>query len=131
MIRESIHEQLSRIPEDLIETYARLENWARWSRDRIRRGHCRSIEYRYIPERVEDDDDRVPRIEWDSLDANALHSVVCQIPEKSRWILHMHIIHQIEEYKIRQILGIHRTKFVGEYHDALRMVRNRARRAGA
>ena len=126
--RESIFEQLQRIPEDLIDTYTRLENWARWSRDRIKRGHCRSIEYRYIPERVEDDEARVPRIEWDSLDAVALHSVICEIPEKSRWLLHLFILHRIEEYKIRRILGIKRTEVVEKYRDAIRMVRNRARR---
>ena len=127
MIRESIFEQLSRIPEDLQEIYSRLENWARWSRDRIKRGHCRSIEYRYIAERVDDDEDRIPRMEWDSLDAAALHSIICGVPEKSRWLLHLMILHRVDEYKIRRLLGIHRTQIVGEYHDAMRMVRNRSR----
>lgn len=128
MIRESIFEQLRRIPEDLRETHSRLENWARWSRDRIKRGHCRSIEYRYMHERSKDEDDRMPRIEWDSVDASALHKVVCNIPEKSRWLLHLHIIHRVEEHKIRRLLGIHHTKIVFEYHDAMRMVRNNSRK---
>lgn len=131
MIRESIFEQLQRIPEDLRETYSRLENWARWSRDRIRRGHCRSIEYRYVPERSKDNEEREPRIEWDSLDAAALHSVICGVPEKSRWLLHLHTLHRVEEHKIRRLLGIHHTMLVEEYHRAMRMVRNAAAREAA
>ena len=70
IVRESIFEQLRRIPEDLQETHERLENWAAWSRDRIRRGHCRSIEYRYKSSDIWQDSE--PRAEWDSLAAMGL-----------------------------------------------------------
>lgn len=125
MIRESIHEQLSRTPEDLIETYARLENWARWSRDRIRRGHCMSFEHKYrSPQHWEREE---PRIEWDSLAAEALHSVVCGLPEHQRWIIHLHCLHKAPEGYIRRKLGIRRDDIVGEVQRAMRMVRNAGR----
>lgn len=123
--RESIFEQLRRIPADLLEINERLENWAEWSRDRIRRGHCRSIEYRFNPGDVHQED-RGPKSEWDSLDAEALHSVVCGLPEKSRWLLHLHCLHRAPEGYIRRVMGIHRTELVGEIHRAMRMVRNAA-----
>lgn len=126
MIRESIFEQLSRIPEDLREIHSRLLNWAEWSRDRIRRGHCRSIEYRYHSGDVHQED-RGPRSEWDSLDAEKLHSVVCAMAEKYRWLLHLHILHRADEGYIRRVLGIHRTEIVSEIHRAMRMCKNAAR----
>lgn len=125
LIRESIFEQLSRIPDDLIEIHARLENWANWSRDRIRQGHCRSIEYRYKSTDVWQDN--TPRAEWDSLDAERLHSVVCGLPEKHRWLIHLHVLHRAPEGFIRRSLGIHRAELVGEVRRAMRMVRNAAR----
>lgn len=127
LIRESIFEQLSRIPEDLRETHERLLNWAEWSRDRIRRGHCRSIEYRFQSGDTQQED-RGPRSEWDSLDAEALHSVVCGLPEKCRWLLHLHILHRAGEKYIRTHMGIHRTKLVGEIQRAMRMCRDAARK---
>lgn len=126
MIRESIFEQLSRIPEDLREIHERLLNWAEWSRDRIRRGHCRSIEYRFQSGDVHQED-RGPKSEWDSLDAEKLHSVVCAMPEKYRWLLHLHILHRANEGYIRRVLAIHRSEIVSEIHLAMRMVRNASR----
>jgi hypothetical protein len=125
MIRESIFEQLRRIPEDLRETHERLENWANWSRDRIRRGHCRSIEYRYKSSDIWQDSE--PRAEWDSLAAEALHSHVCALPDKQRWLLHLHVLHRAQEGYIRRVLAIRRDEMVTELHRAMRMVRNRAR----
>lgn len=125
MIRESIFEQLRRIPEDLQETHERLENWAAWSRDRLKRGHCRSIEYRYKSTDVWQDTE--PRATWDSLAAEALHSVVCGLPEKSRWLIHLHCLHRAPEGFIRRSLAIRRDDLVSELHRAMRMVRNLAR----
>lgn len=127
MIRESIFEQLSRIPEDLREIHERLQNWAEWSRDRIRRGHCRSIEYRFQSGDVHQED-RGPKSEWDSLDAEALHSAVCGLPERQRWLLHLHILHRCGEKYIRTKMGIHRTELVSEIHRAMRMCMNSAKR---
>lgn len=126
MIRESIFEQLRRIPEDLHEISERLENWAAWSRDRIRQGHCRSIEYRYKTTDVHQET-MPPRVEWDGLDAQALHSQVCGLPEKYRWLIHLHVLHRAPEGYIRRALGIHRSDIVSEIHRAMRMVRNAAR----
>lgn len=123
--RESIFEQLRRIPEDLHEINERLENWAKWSRDRIRQGHCRSIEYRYKSSEVFQDNE--PRAVWDSLDAEKLHSVVCEIPERNRWIIHLHILHRVPEKYIRRALGIRRDEIVTEVWKSVRMVRNRIR----
>lgn len=125
MIRESIFEQLRRIPEELQEIHERLENWAAWSRDRIRQGHCRSIEFRYKSSEIWDDAE--PRAMWNSLEADALHRHVCEIPEKSRWLLHLHYIHKAPEGYMRRKLGLHRDALVTEMHSAMRMVRNRAR----
>lgn len=122
MIRESIFEQLARIPEDLIETHAKLENWAAWSRDRMRRGHCMSFEHRYKIPQVWDATE--PRIQWDSLAAEKLHDVVCGLPERYRWIIHLHVLHRAPEGYIRRKLVIHRDELVGEVQRAMRMVRN-------
>lgn len=125
MIRESIFEQLRRIPEDLRETHEQLENWANWSRDRLRKGHCRSIEYRYKSTDVWQDNE--PRAEWDSLAAERMHPVVCALPEKSRWLIHLHVLHRAPEGYIRRVLGIRRDDMVTELHRAMRMVRNTMR----
>lgn len=126
MIRESIFEQLRRIPEGLHEISERLENWAAWSRDRIKQGHCRSIEYRYKTTDVHQET-MPPRMEWDGLDAQTLHSTVCGLPEKYRWMIHLHVLHRAPEGYIRRMLGIHRSDIVSEIHRAMRMVRNAAR----
>lgn len=125
--RESIFEQLRRIPADLMDIHDQLENWAAWSRDRMRKGHCRSIEFRYVPTREKDGEDRKPRAEWDSLAAEALHAHVCALPEKSRWLIHLHIIHWAPEGYIRRKLAIRRDDLARELHQAMRMVRNRAK----
>lgn len=129
MIRESIFEQLRRIPDDLRETHEQLENWAQWSRDRLRKGHCRSIEYRYKSTDVWQDKEPAPT--WDSLAAERMHSVVCALPEKTRWLLHLHLLHRAPEGYIRRSLGIRRDDLVTEFHKALRMVRNASRLQGA
>lgn len=126
-VRESVFEQLRRIPEDLHEISDRLENWAAWSRDRIRQGHCRSIEYRYKTTDIHQDT-MPPRAEWDSLDAAKVHSLVCGLPERYRWMLHLWVLHRAPEGYIRRALGIHRSEIVQEMHRAMRMVRNSARR---
>jgi hypothetical protein len=127
MIRESIFEQLRRIPDDLQETAARLDNWAHWSRDRLRQGHCRSIEYRYKSTDIFQDIE--PRAEWDSLAAESLHSHVCALPDKQRWLIHLHVLHRAPDGFIRRTLGIRRDDLVMELHRAMRMVRNRARQS--
>lgn len=38
--------------------HARLLNWSEWIYERRPQGHCRSIEWRYIPERIADNDQR-------------------------------------------------------------------------
>jgi hypothetical protein len=124
MIRESLFDQMRRIPEDLQETHERLMNWAAWSKDRIRKGHCRSIEYRYKSSDVWQDTE--PRIEWDSLAAEALHSHVCALPEKHRWLLNLHCVHRAPEGYIRRVLVIGRDDLVYEFQRAMRMVRNAA-----
>lgn len=115
---------LSAVPTDLEETQERLENWARWSRDRWRRGHCRSIEHRYKSSDVFEAPE--PRIEFDSLDGEALHSHVCDLPDKQRWVLHLWFVHRAPPGFIRRKLAIRRDGLSHELHKAMRMLRNRA-----
>ena len=115
---------LGATPEDLAETNERLENWARWSRDRWRRGHCRSIEFRYkSPDVFEPPEARVV---FDSLAAEAMHSHVCDLPERQRWVLHLWFVHRAPPGFIRRRLAIRRDGLPYELHRAMRMVRNRA-----
>lgn len=122
MIRESIFEQLRRIPEDLQQTYDRIENWGRWSKDRLKRGHCQSIEHKY--KSTDAWQDTEPQVVWDALDAEELHSVVCGLPERYRWLLHLLVLHKAPDGYVRRVLGIRRDDLVSEYHRAIRMVRN-------
>ena len=124
--RESEFELLARIQPELMAIHMRLENWAKWSRDRIRQGHCRSIEHRYKSTDVHQDE-RGPRLAWDALDAEDLHRCVCEIPERQRWLLHLHYLHLSPAGYIRRALGIRRDEMADELNRARRMVENRTR----
>lgn len=126
MKREDEFELIARIQPELQSIHERLENWARWSRDRIRQGHCRSIEYRYNSGNVHQED-RGPRDQWDSLDAESLHRCVCEIPDRYRWLIHLWYCHLAPTGYIRRALGIRRTEMVDELNRARRMVDNRTR----
>ena len=49
------------IPEDLADTHARLQNWARWARDRPAVVRCFSLEGRYRPELLRGDEEQERR----------------------------------------------------------------------
>lgn len=114
---------LSAIPSDLIETQDRIENWARWSRDRWRRGHCVSIEHRYKSSDLYEPPD--PRVEYDALAGAELHTHVCDLPNRQRWILHLWFVHRAPPGFIRRRLAIRRDGLAHELHRAVRMLRNR------
>lgn len=128
MLRETEFEQLQRIAEDHIEIHLRLLNWAAWSRDRIRQGHCRSIEFRYLAPRVKEREDLNVSQPPDALDAAAMHALVCCLPDKNRWILHLWYVHKAPANYIRRKLGLTRDGVAQTVRDARAMVRNRARR---
>ena len=86
--------------------HARLENWANWSKDRFRFQHCASAEWRY--KSPPNDDDRMPRVLWDSLDAIAMHRVICDLPYKHRMMLNMWYITKPPIQVVRRKLGITR-----------------------
>lgn len=127
MMRETEFEQLQRVAEEHIEIHARLVNWASWSRDRIRQGHCMSMEWRYLAPRVKEKDDLHASSPPDVLDAQALHSVVCHLPLKHRLALHLWYIHRAPANFIRRKLGLTRDGVVQIVRDARAMTKNRAR----
>jgi len=128
VIRETEFERLMRVAEDHAEIHARLVNWARWSRDKIRQGHCRSIEYRYLAPRIKEAEDLNASPQPDPLDAEKLHSVVCDLPVKHRWMIHLWYIHRAPAQFMRRKLGIARDALPVELDTARVMVRNGVRR---
>lgn len=127
MMRETEFEQLQRIAEDHLEIHLRLLNWAAWSRDRVRQGHCRSIEFRYLAPRVKEREDLNAVAPTDDLDAVALHSVICCLPDKNRWALHLWYVHKAPAQYIRRKLGLSHDGVAQTIRSARAMVRNRAR----
>ena len=113
--------------------HARLENWANWSKDRFRYQHCASAEWRY--KSPPNDDDRMPRVLWDSLDAIAMHRVICDLPYKHRMMLNMWYIHHDDKDRhmkrpskqamIRRKLGLTRDGAADTLKQARQMCINR------
>lgn len=128
MVRESEFEQLRRVPEDLREIDARLRNWAAWSRDKMRQGHCRSIEFRYVAPRIKEAEDLQATAPPDVLDAAAMHPIVCLLPYSHRWVLHLHLIHRAPPNFIRRKLGLRQDELAYELNRARTMARNIARK---
>lgn len=117
------HILLARVPEPLEEIHARLENWAAWSRDRIRKGHCASFEGRYRSPQIWEAEE--PRLTFDVLDALEVFRAVTGMPDDPRWLLHLWYVHKAPEGYVRRKLAIHRTALVEEINKARRMAKNR------
>lgn len=122
-MRRDDYELLERIPPELEAIHARLENWARWSRDRRPQGHCRSIEYRYKSTDVWQDSE--PRTVFDTLAALEVHKVVAAMPVLHRHLLHYWYIKSMPVKVIRMRLGLTRQAVVHELNKARRMASNR------
>ena len=103
--------------------HARLENWANWSKDRFRFQHCASAEWRY--KSPPNDDDRMPRVLWDSLDAIAMHRVICDLPYKHRMMLNMWYITKPPMPAMRRKLGLTRDGAADTLKQARQMCINR------
>lgn len=128
MIHESEFEKLMRVHEDQREIHLRLMNWAAWSRDRARQGHCRSVEWHYTPPRIKEAEDLHAVAPPDGLDAARLHSEICMLPLKLRWLLHLWYIHKARPQFIRRKLGLTRDGLPDEIRRARFMLTNRMRR---
>ncbi len=105
--------------------HARLENWERWSKDKFHYKHCASAEWRYRS--PPNDDDRQPRIIWDSLDADVIHRLICGLPYKHRRMLSMWYITKPSAIVIRKSLGLTRDGAVKMINDARQMLKNKAK----
>lgn len=118
------YDLIHRITPECEPVHLALLNWAEWSRDRIRRGHCRSIEHKYNAGNVFQDD-RGPATMFDSLAALEVHRHVCGVPARERWILHLWYIHSAPEGYVRRKIGIRRGEMHEELNRARRMLANR------
>lgn len=79
------------------QIHGRLMNWSEWIFERHPQGHCRSIEWRYMPERIADNDQRrAEQIERfiDHADALMLERTIAAptFPIKERSILKCHYV---------------------------------------
>lgn len=116
---------LWRVPPELEAIYARLENWARWARDRRKQGHCRSIEYRYKPEAGETWEGVEAAETHEPLDALEVNRIVREMPRKYRLILHYHHIHKLPSWVICRECVIPKRDYADERLRAWRMAGNR------
>lgn len=124
MKSDTEYDLINRVMPEHELVHSALVNWAEWSRDRVRRGHCRSIEYRWNPGDVMQDD-RGPATCFDSLAAVEVHRHICQIPVRQRWILHLWYLHRASEGYIRRAIGIKRDGVPDELGRARTMLANR------
>lgn len=71
------------IQERLHSFVADFSNWRRWLADRPRYGHCGSIEWQYLPERLTEEEEKVRREEKppriDTLAAMWMEEIVAQL----------------------------------------------------
>lgn len=124
MKRDCDFDMLTRIQPELEAIHARLENWAAWSRDRFRKNHCASAEWRWRPGDVHQED-RGPRDMWDSLDAEKVFNAIRGMPHKWRCLLHEHYIHKPPIMVICRKLAIRKDTLPDELNRARVMLENR------
>ena len=108
----------------------RLLNWAEWVIDRRRNGHCKSIEWRYLPERIADNEERrkeLTRVPVDSQDAAIIERCISGItfPAKQRAVLKCYYINRAPKEICCRKLGIRFNAFGLELGRAASIVRNR------
>lgn len=110
------------------ETYARLDEWARWARPRQgldAHGRCASAEGRY--DSVYPDAARgTTTVPLDLPAVLAVERVVCtKLPSLSREIIRRHFVCCDIPQAIARALGIHRTQYGNELKRSVLMVKNR------
>jgi hypothetical protein len=105
-----------------------LDDWGWWVRDRMSVGYrCRSIEGRYVRERVPGDEERVPRREVDVEQCLAVERAVCHpdFPHVARGLLKGWYVRRVSREKIAGKLGIPRAAFEYELGRAVTTLKNR------
>ena len=110
-------------PDTIDETmHERLINWSEWVIVRRNYGHCGSIEYRYVPERISDPDERRKeqiRIRIDVNDAQQLERTIAAslFPKRHRIVLKAYYVHRLRKREICIKLGMRFadfSRFIGE-----------------
>lgn len=83
------------VAPELATTHDRLVAWGRWSRDRaLGHNHCASIEHRYVAPSLWDDERRRPTSSVNIREAVETFDVVCRLPYRNRYLLHMWYVHR-------------------------------------
>jgi len=104
-----------------------LDDWGWWARARNGSGYrCRSIEGRYMPERVPGDEDRNPRRVVDEQACLEVERVVCApgFPVIARLMLKCWYVLRISREKITGKAGIPRAGFHVELARSVTMLKN-------
>jgi hypothetical protein len=105
-----------------------LDDWGWWVRERLSVGYrCRSIEGRYVHERVPGEEERQPRREVDVEQCLAVERAVCHhdFPAVARGLLKGWYVRRVSREKIAGQLGIPRAAFDLELGRAVTMLKNR------
>lgn len=108
--------------------HVRLEDWAWWVRDRkAGRLRCRSVEGRYRPERVEDDERRAPRRVVDAQDAALIERAISHpdMPRQAHDLLVGWYVLRVSQGQICRRLGVPKSMWDERMGWAARILRNR------
>jgi hypothetical protein len=117
--------------DEVAETiHERLLNWSEWIVVRRSYGHCRSIEWRYVPERIADNEERrqqLTRIIIDVADAATVEKSITgwTFPRKARAILRCHYVARLRREECCRANGIRFAKFGVELGRAAMILANR------
>lgn len=116
------------------QIHARLMNWSEWIFERKPQGHCRSIEWRYVPERISDNDQR--RAEQtehfiDRADALLLERAIVALtfPVKERALLKCHYVVRMRPEACCRQCGIRFREYGTALGRATWILRNRLKSA--
>jgi hypothetical protein len=110
--------------------HERLVNWSEWIIVRQSYGHCRSIEWRYVPERISDNEERrqeLTRIIIDVDDAATVERAITgwTFPRKPRSILRCHYVARLRREQCCRANGIRLAQFSFELGRAAMILSNR------
>jgi len=120
---------LSYVPPELLQVHDQLINWSRWARvSRIKRGHCASMEWRYLPERLTEEtqeERQIVHIPPDELAALPVEKAVIGCPERNRRYLILHYIHRLDPNIIKREVHVRWGDMPSLLNDSRRMVKNK------
>lgn len=108
--------------------HVRLEDWAWWVRDRKAMGmRCRSVEGRYMPERVEDDERRAPRRVVDVQDAATIERAISHpdMPRLAHDLLVGWYVLRVSQGQVCRRCGVPKSAWEERMGWAGRILRNR------